>query len=228
MGDARDLKDKEALGKSNGASSTAEKFLQELRDSSRTKSDDKRDGGGQNSKADENKPKDGDRAEPKPVENLEPIKPWELLTEAEQANFRILKTATLRLLPYMKADVLVGETEQKLQNDVTALLNKEKDPERRKALQSLLEPKEGLDRKKVLADLLKGEKDPESKKVLQALIDGEKGRNDLSDLLQKVEAGDYEATMKLYTRAVQYLQKNVTQTVVDLANMQIGDRPDPT
>ncbi len=164
----------------------------------------------------------------KPAESkLEAIKPWEQLTEREQANFRILQASATKLLPYMKADVLVGETEQKLQADVTGILNKEKDPERRKSLQSLLENKEGVDRKKVLGELLKSEKDPENKKVLQGLIDGEKTRDSRSELLKKVEAGDYAATMEFYPIAVKYLQKNVTQTVVDLANMQIGDNQDP-
>src|SRR5262249_10919839 len=154
----------------------------------------------------------------KPAEmKLEGIKPWEQLTEREQANFRVLQSAANRLLPYMKMDVLVGETEQKLQADITGLLNKEKDPKRREQLQSVLDNKEGVDRKKVLGELLKDEKNEESKKVLQGLIDGEKSRDSMSDLLKKVEAGDYQATMTFYPIAVKYLQKNVTQTVTDLA-----------
>ncbi|HEY9871776.1 MAG TPA: hypothetical protein V6D08_21660, partial [Candidatus Obscuribacterales bacterium] len=168
-----------------------------------------------------------DKAE-KPPEKVEPIKPWEQLTEKERANFRILQTSAMRLLPYLQAEVLVGETEQKLQSEVTKLLNVEKDPERRKALQSLLDNKEGVDRKKVIEDLLKGEKNEESKKTLQGLLDGEKGRDSLAELVQKVKDGDYEATIKFYKVAVQYLQKNITYTVVNLADMQIGDRPDPT
>jgi hypothetical protein len=168
-----------------------------------------------------------DQAE-KPPEKVEAIKPWEQLSERERSNYKILQASAMRLLPYMQAEVLVGETEQKLQAEVTKLLNVEKDQERRKALQSLLDNQEGVDRKKVISDLLKDEQNEESKKTLQGLLEGERNRDSLSDLVQKVKDGDYEATMKFYRVAVQYLQKNITYTVVNLADMQIGDNPDPT
>jgi hypothetical protein len=256
MGDGRELKDKSTV--TNDSDNTADKFREELRDpfqigqgnkaegdSGKNPGDDQGKTGDDQSKMPANdqsknpggdaKQKTGgdaqedsrDRAE-KPPEKVEPIKPWEQLTEKERANFRILQTSAMRLLPYLQAEVLVGETEQKLQADVTKLLNVEKDPERRKALQSLLDNKEGVDRKKVIEDLLKNEKNEESKKTLQGLLDGEKGRDSLADLVQRVKDGDYEATIKFYKVAVQYLQKNITYTVTNLADMQIGDRPDPT